>query len=82
MLRSQSVKGAHPDDGWVNRQANELTLAYPQFLDSVKPGDLFALGWCDGHKLVKVKSISHDGGFYQKLLFEEIDIKQTTSPAH
>lgn len=53
-LRKQGVRGAHPDDGWVNRQANEVQFVYPQFMDGVQAGSLVALGWPDRHRLVEL----------------------------
>jgi hypothetical protein len=44
-LRFRGVKAAHPDDGWVLRESNEVTLTYPQFNDGLCVGDLLALGW-------------------------------------
>lgn len=47
VLRGMGVKLAHPDDGWVHRDAPEPYLSlswYPQFNDEPKEGDLIALG--------------------------------------
>lgn len=44
-LREQGFKAAHPNDGWVDRERQELTLCYPQFDDGVKVGDHVMLGW-------------------------------------
>jgi hypothetical protein len=44
-LRAAGVKAAHPDDGWVDRDANTVTFAYPQFNDGAQAGDLVALGY-------------------------------------
>ena len=44
-LRQQGVKAAHPNDGWVDREKNELHFCYPQFNDGAKEGDIVALGW-------------------------------------
>jgi hypothetical protein len=46
-LRGMGVKLAHPDDGWVKREAPEPFLSlswYPQFNDEPQEGDLIALG--------------------------------------
>lgn len=46
-LRAAGVKLAHPDDGWVKRNANPPFLNiswYPQFNDQPQVGDLMALG--------------------------------------
>jgi hypothetical protein len=53
-LRACGVKAAHPDDGWVNRQENTVTLQYPQYDDGAGVGDLVALGWPYGHRLVRL----------------------------
>jgi hypothetical protein len=45
MLRSQGVKAAHPDDGWVDRENNVVTFVYPHFDDGVSVGDRIVLGW-------------------------------------
>lgn len=44
-LRDAGIKAAHPNDGWVNRDSNELFFAYPQFNDGACIGDLVMLGW-------------------------------------
>ena len=53
-LRSDGVKAAHPDDGWVDREKNTIHFAYPQFDDGVKVGDRIALGWPDKWRIVTV----------------------------
>ena len=53
-LRSEGVKAAHPDDGWVDRKENTVNLCYPQFNDGLQVGDVMALGWPDSHRLVKI----------------------------
>lgn len=47
--RALGCKAAHPDDGWVDREANTVGLCYPQFNDGLGVGDVLALGWagCD-----------------------------------
>jgi hypothetical protein len=44
-LRSHGVKAAHPNDGWIDREKNELHFCYPQFNDGAGIGDIVALGW-------------------------------------
>lgn len=44
-LRADGVKAAHPDDGWVDREKNAVSLCYPQFNDGLDIGDRLALGW-------------------------------------
>jgi len=58
-LRSQGVQAAHPDDGWVDRAANTIFLAYPYFRDSIAIGSPIALGDYRKFRLVKVAAISH-----------------------
>lgn len=61
-LRAAGVKAAHPDDGWVNREKNTVSLVYPQFDDGATHGDLIALGrpqWGDKkprHRIVRLHS--------------------------
>lgn len=59
-LREQGVKAAHPDDGWVNREANKVHLCYPQFNDGLVVGELLALGWPDRHRIVRVIGTSNN----------------------
>ena len=44
-LRARGIKAAHPDDGWVKRDTNELHFCYPHFNDGAEAGDLVALGY-------------------------------------
>ena len=44
-LRATGFKAAHPNDGWVNRQDNEVHFAYPHFNAGAAIGDLVMLGW-------------------------------------
>jgi hypothetical protein len=44
-LRKNGFKAAHPNDGWVDRENNIITFAYPQFFDNADVGDLVMLGW-------------------------------------
>jgi len=44
-LRSAGIKAAHPNDGWVDRDKNTITLMYPQFNDNAGVGSLIMLGW-------------------------------------
>ncbi|QVW28940.1 hypothetical protein [Bacillus phage SWEP1] len=56
-LRSQGVKAAHPDDGWVDREKDTVFFCYPHFNDYPQIGDTIALGWSDKWRLVKVVNI-------------------------
>lgn len=74
-LRAAGVKAAHPDDGWVDREHNEVFFCYPQFDDGVKVGDLIALGWPQWsskkpqHRIVRVIGRTV-GRFHQRWAFE------------
>lgn len=69
-LRAMGVKLAHPDDGWVKRDAPEPYLSlswYPQFNDEPQAGDLIALGAAyhygdyDGDRKRNWRRASRDG---------------------
>lgn len=49
-LRTAGFKAAHPNDGWVNRQNDEVYFAYPQFNDGAGEGDAVMLGWASDKK--------------------------------
>lgn len=74
-LRKNGVKASHPDDGWVNRNINQVTFSYPQFDDGVSVGDYIALGWEWKWRLVKVIALPERPqvwiGRYTAYLFEE-----------
>lgn len=53
-LRSQGVKAAHPDDGWVDRKDNKVHFCYPQFSNNPQVGDVVALGRPGRHRLVRL----------------------------
>lgn len=56
-LMNSDVKAAHPDDGWVDREKNEVQFAYPQFNSGIVVGDIVALGWPDKYRLVEIIGI-------------------------
>lgn len=57
-LIQNGIKAMHPDDGWVNRETNEVTFTYPQFNLGVNIGDKIALGWTeDDIRIVKIIGI-------------------------
>ena len=62
-LRARHVRAAHPDDGWVDREANTVRLIYPQYSDDVEVGALLALG-SPGSKtrIVRITAIEPDRG--------------------
>jgi len=58
-LRQRGIKAAHPDDGWVNRTNNSVTLTYPQFDDGIAVGDLIALGAPEKWREVRVTATAY-----------------------
>ncbi len=75
-LRKEGFKAAHPNDGWVDREENSITLVYPQFNDGVKIGDKIMLGWPNGN-LRPVRIIGETGMLSKRLLFEDITEPET-----
>lgn len=80
-LREQGVKAAHPDDGWVDREQNSVTLCYPQFNDGAKAGDLVALGWPtwagkDRYRIVRLteRVPSSMFGVSHEWFFQEVEV--------
>lgn len=63
-LRSWGVKGAHPDDGWVDQDADSILPAYEWYNDGVKVGDTYALGSPDKVRLVIIERIGDVGGLF------------------
>lgn len=53
-LREAGIRAAHPDDGWVDRQANTVRLEYPQFAGRLEVGDLIALGQPERYRVVRI----------------------------
>ncbi len=68
-LRSENIKAAHPDDGWVDRKANTVVFAYPQFYDDVGVGSLIALGWHFDATSRIVRLISSRSSFCSELVY-------------
>ena len=60
-LRAEGVKAAHPDDGWVDREADSVHFAYARFDDGVNVGDMIALGCADKWRIVTVTEIKDVG---------------------
>jgi hypothetical protein len=56
-LKSKGVKLVHPDDGWVDREENELHPCYPRFDMDPQIGDTIVLGCPDKYRFVKVINI-------------------------
>lgn len=76
-LRSKGFKAAHPNDGWVNRETNEVFFSYPQFNDGADIGDLVMLGWPwknGNHRPIRLtgKSVSVLGNMTY-WTFEDVD---------
>lgn len=63
---------AHPDDGWVNRDKNEIVMQYPHFNAGITQGGLVALGWHGKWRSVRItgRRVSPFGSTYW--LFEEV----------
>ena len=67
-LKRDGVKAAHPDDGWVDRENDEVHLEYPNFLRKIEVGDRIALGTPKEYRLVTVTAIRKGrlvGSLYQ-----------------
>jgi hypothetical protein len=45
LCKKMGLKLAHPNDGWVDRENNILTISHPYFKESIKVGDLIGLGF-------------------------------------
>lgn len=71
-LRAYGVKAAHPDDGWVDRDHNQLYPRYPQFNGGVTVGDIIALGWPDQYRLVRVTGFLQNAWLGQMWAFDQI----------
>lgn len=76
-LVDYGVKAAHPDDGWVDRENNEVSFAYPYFNLRPSVGDTIVLGDCSKCRIVQVDSIRKGIiEFYTYYKFTEIGIDQ------
>ena len=53
-LIAEGYKAAHPDDGWVDRERNEVYLCYPHFDIGVDVGDKIVLGCSEKYRVVKI----------------------------
>lgn len=53
-MMKQGIAATHPDDGWIDRRKNELTLMYPRIVGELKPGALVALGDFEEYKIVRL----------------------------
>ena len=72
-LRRVGVKAAHPDDGWVDREANTVTFSCPQFNDNPHVGDLIALGRPEDWRLVRVTKVRDGIVGMRYYTFEDTD---------
>ena len=73
-LRKQGIKAAHPNDGWVDREALTIHFAYPQFNDGAGIGDLVMLGWPGEkpEKLRLVRLIGTTGTMLKRFTFTDV----------
>lgn len=53
-LKAKGIAAAHPDDGWVNRETNELVMQYPWFNSGISKGSIVALGWPEKWRSVRI----------------------------
>lgn len=72
-LRERGSKAAHPNDGWVNRETNEVVFAYPQFNDGAGIGDLVMLGHAGYKNQRPVRLIAQRHGFLLYWQFEDVE---------
>ena len=70
-LRAHGFKAAHPNDGWVNRETNEVVFTYPQFNDGAGIGDLVMIGWAGDKDQRPVRLIAQRRGFLLHWKFED-----------
>lgn len=56
-LRQRGVRAAHPDDGWVNRDTNEVIMTYPYFCGNLKVNDIIVLGDYREYRVVRIIAI-------------------------
>lgn len=76
-LRKEGFKAAHPNDGWVDRENNIITLCYPQFNDGVGVGDKMMLGRADDkpeklRPVLLVEKLQSTPFFDNRFVFEDI----------
>ena len=57
MLWKKGVKAAHPDDGWVKRDVDEIHITYPYFGRNPNVNDVIALGDWRKYRLVRIVSV-------------------------
>lgn len=59
----QGVVAIHPDDGWVNRERNEVYFCYPRYMkfEALKAGAMIALGNPEKYRLCRITG-RRDGG--------------------
>lgn len=56
-LAQRGVKGAHPNDGWVNRDENTVIFVYPHFDYGISVGDFIALGDKDEFCIARITEV-------------------------
>lgn len=84
ILRNDGFKCCHPNDGWVDRENNEIYLAYSYFNDGLDIGELLMIAYnptCTNNgeirpvKIIdKIKRVIGSGFNYK---FEDIKIKKS-----
>ena len=70
----------HPDDGWVDRKENTISLVYPPFKNKIVVGSRIALGWpSSGYRIVEVTEIipgMFSGERYRFKELQKVEIEQ------
>ena len=56
-LKEEGVKAFHPDDGWVDRRRQCVTLVYPHFNLSPSVGDVIAIGAEESYRVAVVTRV-------------------------
>jgi hypothetical protein len=67
-LKASGVKGAHPDDYWINREDNFIRPAFPHFWDNPDIGDIIALGGHEGWRIVRITMKKYDSWFFTEII--------------
>lgn len=53
------IKAAHPDDGWVDRNKNEILFCYPYFKRNIMLDDKIVLGSWEKYRVVQIDYIKY-----------------------
>ena len=72
-LQQRGICAAHPDDGWVNRNTNEVIMTYPYFCKNLKVNDIIVLGDYRKYRVVRIIAIreAYIGNFKYYKFIEE-----------